>query len=640
MNTTTMVKLKRKRDSHEPPISAKRERQETADLKGNEFTRVNVSANGNILPPYDETGEKEITITSILINPPPPKSNSSRRRHLGSLGEELFEEDRKRIPKMKSRSHSMTKRTRSLTNLYRAMNESQASEQRPTVRKDETKFNWSLAISLFAVYASFTFCRNFFTVTQAAIKHDMSPTAIGLTDRQANNIVISFVIAFGISKIPGSVLVGSTSPKLVLFICMAMTSGLVYFGSFAENFNQLRFIAILNAVPQATAMPATTQIITDDFPVNQRARAFTVVSMASRLGTVAVSIGLGEVLRWSGDWRLAVRAASLVMAAVTVIIMSLGVLKKKVAREDEGGAEVVSSSDERFSDSDSSWQSSSLSETEGEQPQQFRKSRGEVGVLSLFCRPRFWLLNIATAMLIVSKNFDTYAVMFITDTCRKVETLCGDNDNAGGYLSAGQNTCAQFAPQVTSCISLGIIASLAIGASSFEYIRKQTKDVQWRQDLLVIILCGLNALSAAVLYTLDRNISHGDKGWCSSSSEENGGGMKTTAFLACVSGALFLLGFTSGFPFYLPQSLYAAEFGKASGMVSGCGEAIQSILGGAFIYGVQSYAVDAGSNTNWEVVWNAIVWAGVIATLFMASFLYLSPSRKARRIHRRRHKRD
>ena len=134
-------------------------------------------------------------------------------------------------------------------------------------------------------YASFIFCRSFFSVTQAAMKAD---PAIGLTDQQADAVITSTAIAFGIAKFPAGILVNSVSPKQALLAFMAATSAVVfvYGSSWCDSYDKMFVVALLNAIPQAGAYPAATKLVCAGFAPDQHPRVFALISIGSRVGQV------------------------------------------------------------------------------------------------------------------------------------------------------------------------------------------------------------------------------------------------------------------------------------------------------------------------------------------------------------------
>mmetsp|Transcript_56818 Transcript_56818/g.112216 ORF Transcript_56818/g.112216 Transcript_56818/m.112216 type:complete len:188 (+) Transcript_56818:354-917(+) len=86
----------------------------------------------------------------------------------------------------------------------------------------------------------------------------------------------------------------------------------------------------------------------------------------------------------------------------------------------------------------------------------------------------------------------------------------------------------------------------------------------------------------------------------------------------------FFLGFSAGYPFYVPQSLFAVEFGAAdAATVVGCGECLQSVFAAAFILTGQRYAV-VDDVTDWVKICSFISGAAAIGFVLMVLFMYES----------------
>ena len=68
--------------------------------------------------------------------------------------------------------------------------------------------------------------------------------------------------------------------------------------------------------------------------------------------------------------------------------------------------------------------------------------------------------------------------------------------------------------------------------------------------IAVVVLCGLNCCCSVMIFGLTYYL-------------ETGGVMSDTLSSLACSGLFFSLGFTAGYCFYVPQSLYAMEFGGA-----------------------------------------------------------------------------
>jgi hypothetical protein len=442
----------------------------------------------------------------------------------------------------------------------------------------------SLGLAVSIAYASFIFCRTFFSVTQAAMKAD---PALKLTDVQANKLITSFGVAFGVAKFPAGIIVNSAPPKAALLVFMVSTALIVTLFSSAEGYDAMFAIALVNAIPQAGAYPAVTKLVCAGFAPQHHSSVFALVSIGSRVGQVAVSLVLGEVLRRTGDWRTAQQVAPVVVlsAALLVILLTHGKL---------GASSTSSKSPSSSSDSGGGQSSSPPSPADTAVEDASPVEPLSVRLIRLACNPRFWLVNFSSSMLLVSKGFDTYAVRFIADIC---DAAHPQQCLAGGLGSSGACLCKSYAPQITAGVSMGIVASLLFGSYIYERLRGRGR---WLRALFIISLCALNVAVAGALYWSAKSILHQEGATISAAAPAISDGISsvTEGLFRSLFGAewqqgqtlgtigllLFLLGFSAGYPFYVPQSLFAVEFGAAdAATVVGCGECLQSIFAAAFI---------------------------------------------------------
>jgi sugar phosphate permease len=388
-------------------------------------------------------------------------------------------------------------------------------------------------------YASFIFCRSFFAVTQAAMKAD---PGIRLTDAQANNIITSFGVAFGLAKFPAGILVNACPPRAALISFMITTSAFVALAShpWCDNYTKIMVIALLNAIPQAGAYPAVTKLVCAGFEPANHSSVFALISIGSRAGQVAVSLVLGEVLRRYGDWRVAIQVAPLVVMAALCLVVLLT----------HGKPTHVVVSDTKVVEEEAPLVQAPLSQ---------RLKR-------LLTNPRFWLVNCASSMLLISKAFDTYAVRYITDICNYLHPVA----------CVGACTCKAYAAQMTAGVSMGIVTSLLFGSWVYEKL-KGDGSTRSKRAMFIIALCAMNLAIALGLFTftLSTYASPSESYVDANEEESEKRQMKTLLLLGFL---LFFLGFSSGYPFYVPQSLFAVEDASDAATVVGCGESVQSVL--------------------------------------------------------------
>lgn len=481
-------------------------------------------------------------------------------------------------------------------------------------------FNVRLAFAVSFAYASFIFCRSFFSVTQAALKADPS---IRLTDTQANAIITSTAVAFGLSKFPAGILVNNVSPKWALLSFMALTSLVVFaFASgWSDSYDKMFFIALINAIPQAGAYPAATKLVCAGFSPEQHSSVFAFISIGSRVGQLLVAVVLGEVLRRTGDWRAAVRFASVVVLGCIGLVLFL--TTGSGSGSGPGSPRAVSPSRKA---------------PKVAEPLSTRLKR-------LLMNPRFWLVNLASAMLLISKGFDTYAVRYITDVCKAAHPA-----QCAAAANAASCQCRAYAPQVTAGVSLGIVISLLFGS----WVYERLKSGRGLRAVFIVSLCALNLAAASCFFLFTRSVLGTGADLAADVAATDGSGVT----LGKMGVLLFLLGFSAGYPFYVPQSMFAVEFGSSdAATVVGCGECVQSVAMASFIVTAERwvpfgrlidgpvarpplttpyfllpmsllacsrFAIRDDETTNWVTIMRFIMTAACCAFVLMSGFMHLS----------------
>jgi len=375
---------------------------------------------------------------------------------------------------------------------------------------------------------------------------------------------------FGLAKFPVSMVVTATPPKVALLGFMACTAALVAVAAspFTQSSNALYYISLLNAVPQAGAYPAVTKLVCASFDPDQRADVFALISLGSRAGSVAVSVVMGEVLRRSNDWRVAVQVAPLaVLGAMALVILSGQTKPKSPSSLSSIGGQTLAPLSPMSPCSPSSPRAGSSFDAAA--PLGVRLGR-------LACNPRFWLVNVGSAMLLISKGFETHAVRYISDLCEAAHAAsCAPGETC---------LCKSYAPQVTACLSLGIVASLLLG--SFVWGKLTAKAPR---AAFIVFLCALNLVAALLFYGATvATLTHGVPPLGPESPEWQ--------TLTGLGVGLFCIGLSAGYPFYMPQSLFAVEFGdRDAATVVGCGECLQSVFAYAFICTAQRCVCECSS---------------------------------------------
>jgi len=102
--------------------------------------------------------------------------------------------------------------------------------------------------------------------------------------------------------------------------------------------------------------------------------------------------------------------------------------------------------------------------------------------------------------------------------------------------------------------------------------------------------------------------------------------MDPTCALVLCACLFFCVGLSTGYCFYVPQSLFAIEFGGSdSATVVGCSELIQAVVGASSL----KMAGYVSASSGWRYVWGTIVCFGVVGMLSMAAFQWSLARRAA-----------
>jgi len=149
---------------------------------------------------------------------------------------------------------------------------------------------------------------------------------------------------------------------------------------------------------------------------------------------------------------------------------------------------------------------------------------------------QFWRVSIASACLLVSKGFEAIAPLYISSVLK---------------LSPSSSA------MLVAAIPAGLVVSVLWGASYIDRM-EQTRKSAW-----MVSLCCLNICTCSIICGLTWYL-------------ESGGECNTVIAIIICMVMFFSLGFSAGYCFYVPQSIYAIEFGGAdSATVIGCSELIQ-----------------------------------------------------------------
>lgn len=417
------------------------------------------------------------------------------------------------------------------------------------------------------LYATFIGCRQFFSVTQAAIVED--PSVSGLDTNGCANVVVLAGVGFGISKVFTGLLVDSldVDARSVTYGFMLVTAVLVLVFSFAESYEAMLVLGFLNALPQAGGYPALNKIVFEMLEPHQYSKAIAAISIGSRIGASGSYLILGACLQFM-SWRATIRLAPVfVLVSIGVSMLVLGKTGKKKEALPQGAT-------------------TKQGQKEGQGKEQAEGGKGDAKVVSrsvgqkllwIAGSGQFWKISIASACILVSKGFEAIAPLYISSVLK---------------LSPASSA------MLVSAIPAGLVASVFFGTAFLDSMTVR------RRGMSIVALCSLNVLTSSTLCGVTWYL-------------ETGGVVDPTIMVLGCGSLFFTLGFSAGYCFYVPQSLFAIEFGgQDSATVVGCSELIQAVIGASSL----KMAGTVSMNFGWRYVWANIVGFGIVAALSMAAY--------------------
>jgi len=450
---------------------------------------------------------------------------------------------------------------------------------------DSTQSSASVGWVLGLLYATFIGCRQFFSVTQAAIVED--PSVSGLDTNGCANVVVLAGVGFGISKVFTGLLVDSldVDARSVTYGFMLVTATLVLVFSFAESYEAMLVLGFLNALPQAGGYPALNKIVFEMLEPHQYSKAIAAISIGSRIGASGSYLILGACLQFM-SWRATIRLAPVfVGVSIMVSMLVLGKTGKvqKGPNTHRGGDSKQAKKEEKTE--------GKKEIVKGDDAEKAAPRSAGQKLLWIASSGQFWKISIASACILVSKGFEAIAPLYISSVLK---------------LSPASSA------MLVSAIPAGLVASVFFGSAFLDSMTVR------RRGIAIVALCGLNILTSSSLCGVTWYL-------------ETGGVPNPTVMVLGCGTLFFTLGFSAGYCFYVPQSLFAIEFGgEDSATVVGCSELIQAVIGASSL----KMAGTVSMNLGWRYVWANIVGFGIVATLSMAAYqsqLVLSTENKKRK---------
>ena len=159
---------------------------------------------------------------------------------------------------------------------------------------------------------------NFLDRQVLAIVQEDIKLELGLSDSQLGMLALAFGAVHGLSALPVGRLADRFSRKKVLLGCLTVWSSITLLTGFVSSFGQLLATRIGVAMGEAGVTPTTYAMISDRFPLRQRARAIAAVAVGTPVGLM-LSLLLGGLIAESLGWRMTFvlfGAPGLLLAAV------------------------------------------------------------------------------------------------------------------------------------------------------------------------------------------------------------------------------------------------------------------------------------------------------------------------------------
>ncbi len=155
--------------------------------------------------------------------------------------------------------------------------------------------------------------RQLLSILQEAIKVDL-----GLNDEQLGRLSLAFAVFYVVAGLPIATLADRSNRRTVITVAISAWSLMTMACGYAANFLQLSLARIGVGVGEAGCSPPAHSIISDVFPKEKRAVAFSVYSLGVNFG-VFLGLVLGGVLNEVYGWRVAfvvVGAPGLLLALI------------------------------------------------------------------------------------------------------------------------------------------------------------------------------------------------------------------------------------------------------------------------------------------------------------------------------------
>lgn len=157
----------------------------------------------------------------------------------------------------------------------------------------------------------------------AVVQSESFRTGLGLSKDEVGNVLASFFFAYALGQLPAGWLADRFGPRRMLLIYILLWSACTAMTGAVGGLISLAIVRCACGLAEAGAYPASSRVVARWFPIDQRARASSVVAFGGRVGN-AIALWLTALgITMLGSWRPILwiyGAAGLGLAALTWII--------------------------------------------------------------------------------------------------------------------------------------------------------------------------------------------------------------------------------------------------------------------------------------------------------------------------------
>lgn len=180
-------------------------------------------------------------------------------------------------------------------------------------------YKWWVLLILTLAHSCHVMDRMVISVVMEPIRREFA-----LTDTQLGLVSsLGFGLFYGIAVLPMGMLIDRSVRKVALSVILALWSGLTVICGFATGWVMLLIVRCFVGAAESGGSPAGLSLLTDYFPVRQRATAVGFWYLSSAIGTIVTFI-VGALIAAEYGWRYAfflAGAPGLIVALVVVVFV-------------------------------------------------------------------------------------------------------------------------------------------------------------------------------------------------------------------------------------------------------------------------------------------------------------------------------